>query len=225
MIDRTAVIIPAAGFGRRMGWVAKAFVELAGEPLLMHALRPFLAEKRVVSIVVALDAETAEDPPPWLCTLDKRIRLVTGGETRGESVANALAAVKNVDIVVIHDAARPLVTPSIIKSAIDAAALGECVIAAIPVTDTIQEIGEDWSIVSTPDRSRLWCAQTPQAFPYDIIVESYQRARQDGFDATDDAAVLSHYGVTVRVIVGSRENIKITVPEDLVIAGALLAHR
>lgn len=225
MKDRTAVIIPAAGAGQRMGGIAKPFMMLSGEPLLLHTLRPFLADSRVTRIVVALDASTAASPPSWLCVLDSRITIVPGGMTRGDSVMSALSAVDDADIVLIHDAARPLISPPVIDRAIRAAGQGECVVAAIPVTDTIQQVDGDRRIVATPDRAPLWQAQTPQAFPRAIAVEAYRKAAADGFSATDDAAVIARYGGTVRVIEGARDNIKVTVPGDVLVAEALLASR
>ena len=225
MKDRTAVIIPAAGSGQRMGGIAKAFMMLAGEPLLLHTLRPFLADARVIRVVVALDSPTAASPPTWLCALDSRITIVGGGTTRGDSVMSALSAVDDADIVLTHDAARPLVSPPVIDRAIRAAGRGECVVAAIPVTDTIQQVDGDRRIVATPDRATLWQAQTPQAFPRAMAVEAYRQAALDGFRATDDAAIIARYGAVVRVIEGARDNIKITVPGDVLVAEALLASR
>jgi 2-C-methyl-D-erythritol 4-phosphate cytidylyltransferase len=127
-----------------------------------------------------------------------------------------------VDVILIHDAARPLVTAMVIDRAIRAAADGECVIAATPVTDTIQQVNGHGAIVATPDRRTLWRAQTPQAFPRSIVAAAYRQAEADGFLATDDAAIITRYGGTVRVIEGDPGNMKITVPADVRIAEALL---
>lgn len=226
MSVRAAVVIPAAGGGVRLGGLAKAFLPLCGEPMLLHTLRPFLADPRIVQAVVALAPSAAAAPPDWLTSLDARISLVAGGETRGDSVYAALAHIgTDVDVVLVHDAARPLVTTAVVARAIDAAAAGRSVIAAVPVTDTIQEVDGDGRIRATPDRQRLWQAQTPQAFPRHVVISAYARAAADGFRATDDAAIVSWAGEAVHVIEGAPENIKVTSPPDVVVAEALLAVR
>lgn len=225
MSVRVAVVVPAAGAGRRMGGTAKAFVELAGEPMLRRTLRPFLAETRVTAIAIALDAATAAAPPQWLVTLDRRITFVTGGATRSASVAAALATLDDdVDVVLVHDAARPLVSAELIDRVITAAAAGHAVIAAVPVTDTIQEVDDVGRIIATPERDHLWQAQTPQAFPRSVVMDAYRRAEADGVIATDDAALVARYGTPVRVIEGARENIKVTTQADVRAVEALLAR-
>jgi 2-C-methyl-D-erythritol 4-phosphate cytidylyltransferase len=223
---RAAVLVPAGGSGTRLGGVAKPFLELAGEPMLVHTLRPFLACREVVAIVVALPEVLAAAPPAWLLALDRRITIVAGGRERGESVRHALhAAPTDVDVVLVHDAARPLATVELVQRTIAAAARGECVIAAVRATDTIQVVDGDRRIVATPDRSRLWQAQTPQGFPRAILADAYRRAAADGHAATDDAALVTRYGGTVRVIEGEPENIKVTYAADLPVAEALLRVR
>lgn len=226
MSSRAAVVVPAAGGGRRFGGAFKPFLDLAGEPVLSRALRPFLADPRILLAVVALPAGSVEDAPEWLRTLDARVKLIEGGEERGDSVRAALRAVPaDIDVVLVHDAARPLVPQDVVRRAIDAAASGRSVIAAVPATDTVQEVDANRIIVSTPDRSRLWLAQTPQAFPRDVIVRAYERAAQSGDRATDDAAVVRLAGGSVEVIEGHHENLKLTVPADRIVAEALLRAR
>jgi 2-C-methyl-D-erythritol 4-phosphate cytidylyltransferase len=222
MSVRVAVVIPAGGAGTRFG-AAKPFLSLAGRPVLLHALQPFLDELRIEWIVIAVPADVLAAPPEWLACLAPRVRLVQGGAERGASVAAALDLVPDAaDVVLIHDAARPLVSAALVSRAIEAAAGGQSAIAAVPVTDTIQEVDARGRIVATPQRARLWQAQTPQAFPRAVIQDAYQRAARDGFSATDDAAVVLRCGVPVFVIQGERANVKITVPADLAIAEALL---
>ena len=217
-----AALIPAAGAGRRYGFF-KPFQNLAGEPILLHALRPFLQDSRVKRVVIALPAEYVSDPPDWMLALDNRIALVAGGEERGDSVRNALRALPDdIDVVLVHDAARPLVSAELVDRAIRAAAAGESVVAALPATDTLQQVDAGRRIIATPDRAVLWQAQTPQAFPRAVIMAAYERAAADGVKATDDAAVVLRNGGVVRVIEGERTNIKITVPSDLAVAEALL---
>lgn len=226
MTPRVAVVVPAGGAGRRMGGVRKQYIELAGEPLLLHTLRPFLAHPAVEWVVVALPAEDVPRPPAWLVDLDPRVRWVAGGEERGDSVRQALEAVpEEADVVLVHDAARPLVTREVIDRAIVAASRGVGAVAAVPVTDTIKEVDAEGRIVATPERSRLWRAQTPQAFPRAMIVDAYHRAAADGLRATDDAALVERYGGTVVVVEGAPENLKVTGPLDLVVTEALLRAR
>jgi 2-C-methyl-D-erythritol 4-phosphate cytidylyltransferase len=223
---RAAVVIPGGGAGRRLGGRRKPFLELAGEPLLAHTLRPFLAVPAVADIIIALAAEDAQAAPEWIALLDPRIRVVAGGMERGDSVRNALAAVpESADVVLVHDAARPLLTRALVERAIAAAAGGLSAVAAVPVTDTIKEVDEGGRVVGTPDRRALWNAQTPQAFPRKIIIDAYRRAAEAGIRATDDAALVARFGATVVVIDGEVENIKITTPADLALAETLLQRR
>ena len=193
--------------------------------MLSHTLAPFLAEPRIVQIVVVLDSETAAAPPAWLTTLDARVSRVTGGAERGDSVRAGLEIVQeDVDVVLVHDAARPLVSRRLIVRTMEAAALGACVVAALPVTDTIQEVDAERRVVATPDRRRLWMAQTPQAFPRTVLVEAYAWAASQGITATDDAALVVRFGEAVRVLEGESGNIKITTETDLAYAEYLLAR-
>jgi 2-C-methyl-D-erythritol 4-phosphate cytidylyltransferase len=219
---RIAVVIPAGGAGRRMGGVFKPFLELDGVPLLQRSMRPFLERVDVEWIIVALPSELAATPPAWLLG-DARVSVVAGGAERTDSVRSALAAVPTAaEIVLVHDAARPLVSTDIIARCITAARDGRSVIAAIPVVDTLKEVDEGGRIVSTPDRRRMWAAQTPQAFPAAVLRAAHQRAAADGVSTTDDAALVARYGATVVVVEGSTDNLKVTTPADLAVAEALL---
>lgn len=218
-----AVVIPAGGAGRRMGGVVKPLLELGGVPLLKRTLEPFLARPDVQWVVVALPAELASSPPPWLFE-DERVDIVAGGAERVDSVRLSLAAVPaEAEIVLVHDAARPLVSPAVIDRCIAAAAGGRSVIAAVPVTDTVKEVDDGGRVVGTPDRRRLWAAQTPQAFPAAVLRDAHARAAAEGVSATDDAALVARYGGTVIVVEGATENLKITTPADIAVAEALLA--
>lgn len=225
-MTRAAVLVPAAGAGRRMGGARKPMLELAGEPLLRHTLRPFLPFPEIVQVIVALPPETATHPPVWLTELDPRIRVVAGGAERGDSVRNALAATDaSIDVVLVHDAARPLVRGATIERAIAASAAGHSVVAAVRLADTIQQVDSAGAIVATPERDTLRAAQTPQAFPRAVLVDAYARAAAEGVAATDDAALVARCGVRVEVIQGDVENLKVTTPTDLVLAEILLARR
>lgn len=223
---RAGVVIPAGGAGRRMGGVRKPFLELAGKSLLEHALAPFLRSDTVAFIAVAVPAETLADPPQWLIDLAPRVRLVEGGAERGDSVRNGINSLSSdLQVLLVHDAARPLVTDDIIERCITAASEGRSVIAAIPVTDTIKEVDEGGRVTGTPDRRGLWTAQTPQAFPAGVLRDAYARALEERINATDDAALVARYGITVTVVEGAAENIKVTSSADLAIAEALFAQR
>lgn len=220
--DAAAVVV-AAGAGRRMGagsaGVRKPYLEVHGEPILLRALRPFLAHPRVRATVVVLPAEDVEAPPEWLAALP--VTRVAGGAERGDSVWNGLAAVPpGTRTVLIHDGARPLVSVAVIDRVLDAAASGAA-IPAVPVTDTVKEVDERGYVRATPDRSRLRLAQTPQGFPLPLILDAYRRARAEGWAASDDAALCERLGIPVRVVDGAASNLKVTRPEDLALAEAL----
>jgi 2-C-methyl-D-erythritol 4-phosphate cytidylyltransferase len=221
-----AVVIAAGGAGRRMGGVRKQYLELLGEPVLVHALRPFLAHPAIGWAVVALPEEDLADPPAWLPGLDPRIILVAGGAERGDSVRLALEAVpEEAELVLVHDAARPLVERAVIDRALTAALAGVGAVAAVPLADTLKEVDAEGRITGTPDRSRFWRAQTPQAFPRRILLDTARRALADGYEATDDAALVEHYGGTVIVVEGSPANLKVTTPADIVVAESLLREQ
>lgn len=209
-----------------MGGFRKQYAELLGEPILLRSLRPFLDHPAVACAVVALPAEDAADPPGWLKALDERVVVVAGGAERGDSVRCGLEAVPEaVDVVLVHDAARPLVTVEVIDRALSVAARGVGVVVAMPVADTLKEVDDEGRVVSTPDRARLWAAQTPQAFPRTMLLDAYRRAAEAGVHATDDAALVERYGGRVVVVEGSAENLKVTRPADLIVAEALLRAR
>ncbi len=220
---KVGVIIPAAGDGTRMGGVRKPFLEIASEPVLLRAIRPFLADDRVICVAVALSAEHASTPPEWLTSLDPRIHVVEGGSTRGESVSRALRSLPgDITVIAIHDAARPLVTVDVVVACIDLAAAGTGVVAGTPVVDTMKVVDAGGVIVSTPDRSTLWHAHTPQVFPADLLRAAYALGE---VGATDDAAVVERLGGVVQMVEDGGQNLKITRPEDVVLAEALIRAR
>ena len=206
-----------------MGGARKPFLELAGRPVLVHALLPFLADARVVAVAVALSEEDAARPPGWLTSLDGRVLVVSGGATRTASVAAALAALPDdLDLIAVHDAARPLVASEVVSACIDLAGTGVGAVAGCPAVDTVKEVDGGGRIVATPDRSRVWQAQTPQVFPAALLRRAYAAA--DGV-ATDDAALVERVGGEVRMVDAGPHNLKVTLPGDLVLAEALLAAR
>jgi 2-C-methyl-D-erythritol 4-phosphate cytidylyltransferase len=221
---KIGVIIPAGGAGRRLGDRPKAELLLLGRPLLQLALEPFLSRSDVVEVVIALPASTLGNPPEWLG--NPRIRLVAGGAERMHSVRAALELLTPAaELVVIHDAARPLVSAELIGRVIAACEEGTGSVAALPASDTIHLADRSGRIRRTLDRSQLWIAQTPQAFPRKMIEDAHEKALAERFLATDDAGLVLHYGGAVDVVEGERTNFKITVPEDVRLAEALLAQR
>lgn len=222
---RAAAVVLAGGSGRRMGGMAglrKQYLEIDGEPVLLRAIRPFLVHPGIAEVVVVLPADDLADPPRFL--LDLPAARVAGGAERGDSVWNGLAALSpEVDLVLVHDGARPFVTREVIDRVLARAQEGGAV-AAVPATDTLKEVDGDGRVVATVDRARIWHAQTPQGFPVATLRAAYQRARRDGWQGTDDASVCERCGVPIVVVEGSRDNLKITTPADLPVARAIAAR-
>jgi 2-C-methyl-D-erythritol 4-phosphate cytidylyltransferase len=220
---RAAAVIVAGGTGTRFGGpVRKQYLAVGGQPVLLRAIRPFLHHPRITHVVVVLPPDDVADPPAWLAELP--VRIVAGGAARGDSVRNGLLATPDdAARVLIHDGARPFVSIEIIDRVLDACAEGGA-IAAVPATDTIQQVDASGTIERTLDRSTLWQAQTPQGFPRTGIVEAYRRAAEEGITGTDDAGLYARYVGPVRVVMGSYDNLKVTRPDDLPIAGAIAAR-
>lgn len=228
-METTAAIVLAAGQGKRMeSKVHKQFLLLNGKPLIAYSLKAF-EESRVDRIVLV----TGEDEIPYcrkeiveMYGFSKVTAVIAGGKERYHSVYEGLKAARDADYVLIHDGARPLLTEKIIDRAIKGAKeYGACV-AGMPVKDTIKFSDADNFVVSTPDRSRLWQIQTPQAFSYSWIRQAYDKlfsSKEYQRGVTDDAMVLeamsSH---KVRLVEGSYLNMKVTTPEDIAVAEALL---
>ncbi len=218
------VVIVAGGSGTRVGGnELKQFRWVAGKPMLLHSLQTFQLRPDVALVVLVLPRDFAADPPPWIFQCDiERMLVSTGGRDRMQSVYNGLEDMpENIETVVIHDAARPLASGTVIDRVIRESRNGHGAIAAMPVVDTLKEVDEQGRIVRTVDRARLWRAQTPQAFPRAMIDEAHTRARRDRLSATDDAALCEHYGFPVVVVRGSERGMKVTDEADFVIAESL----
>ena len=218
------VVIVAAGSGQRVGGAElKQFRWIAGKPMLLHSVQTFMARPDVALVVVVLPKAYAADPPPWLFQCDVERLLVTeGGRERMESVANGLSDLPpSVNVVLVHDAARPLVSEALVDRVVQAARAGTAAIAALPVVDTLKEVDETGRIVRTVERARLWRAQTPQGFPRDAIIAAHVAARRDGATATDDAALCERIGLPVVVVRGSERAMKVTEEGDFARAEAL----
>jgi 2-C-methyl-D-erythritol 4-phosphate cytidylyltransferase/2-C-methyl-D-erythritol 2,4-cyclodiphosphate synthase len=219
-------VVAAAGSGRRMGReVNKVFLPLAGRPILGRSAAAVASCQEVDRLVVVVAPGEEERAAEILTSLAlaKPWRVVTGGAERQHSVANALAAVPaDADIILIHDGARPLVDAATVGAAIAAAREHGAAGVAVPVKDTIKTVDEAGCIAATPDRRTLWAIQTPQVFAASLLREAYAAAAADGVLATDDAALVERLGHKVRIVPGSYRNLKITTPEDMVMAHALL---
>lgn len=223
------LLIACAGSGRRMGADRnKLLLEVGGRPVLAWTLAAALAspEVRWIGIVgqpvdqAEIEALVAAAGP------DRPVVWIQGGDSRQESVAHGLAALPaEAEAVLIHDGARCLVEPELIARCAAAAAAGEAVIAAAPVTDTIKRVDGDGVIQDTPDRSVLWGAQTPQGFPVEQLRRAHARAAAEGWSVTDDASLFERLGWPVKVIAAPPSNIKITTRFDLTVAAAVLAAR
>lgn len=223
---KVQVLIPAGGMGERLGHnQPKALVLLDGTPLLARTLRQFaalgLARNAVVVIPATHEAEFAN-------MLDVHfpghaIQLVPGGAERQDSVRLGIAALDpDAEICVIHDAARPFVTPEIIQASIDAAVAYGAATVAIPTVDTILMDDGDGFLRETPDRRLLWACQTPQTFQVAIIRAAHEEALHRGFQGTDDATLVRHCGHPVKLVPGSPLNLKVTRPSDMHVAEAFV---
>jgi 2-C-methyl-D-erythritol 4-phosphate cytidylyltransferase len=243
---KVVVIIPAAGLGTRMAPMpsamtsskkdakakkahpSKQFTELAGTPILIHTLRMFAGVEAVSEIWIALRENEIEGFAERLADeikhgLKKSVTLVVGGEHRQQSVQHALDAVSAApdDIVLVHDAVRPLVTAEIIRDVIEAAKKYGAAIAGLPAVDTVKQVertSEGAIIKSTIPRAGVVLAQTPQGFRYDVIKKAFDEAAADGFTGTDEASLAERAGHEVAVVMGSPRNIKITNPGDMELA-------
>jgi 2-C-methyl-D-erythritol 4-phosphate cytidylyltransferase len=222
------VIIVAAGSGSRTGSEElKQFRWVAGKPMLLHSIQTFQARADVAMVVCVLPREYVGDPPPWIFQSDAdRLLLSVGGRERSESVANGLEDLPGeCEIVVIHDAARPLVTIDTIGRVIDEARQGHGAVAALPVVDTLKRVESSGRVIETVDRFGLWRAQTPQAFPRKAIERAHREAREADRIATDDAALCEQIGLPVVVVRGSERAQKITEENDFALLEALSIFR
>lgn len=222
-------VFPAAGQGRRMkAGKNKVFLELLGKPILVHTLECFSASQQVDFLVVIVAEEEVAQIEQMLSEVTglKPYVVVAGGSERQYSIANGLAAMPaETEIVLVHDAARPLVSLSVIENVIAAARAEGSAIAAVPEKNTIKVVDEEGFVKETPNRAVLWAVQTPQGFRKEILLEAYQRAGKDGFLGTDDASLVERMGCPVQVVASSYRNIKVTTPEDLLIAEAFMKEQ
>ncbi|MBW2487584.1 MAG: 2-C-methyl-D-erythritol 4-phosphate cytidylyltransferase [Deltaproteobacteria bacterium] len=227
MTPRVYAIIVAAGRGLRMqDSKRKQFTVLEGKPILAHTLTAFNrcdAITRIIVVLPAKDLEFCRQEILPAAGVKKKTELVVGGARRQDSVYNGLKAIKNDDgLVLIHDGVRPFVRQEHLRACIEGAHKQGACILGVPASDTVKQVNAQNVIVQTRPRNTLWLAQTPQAFEIKLIKKAHASAKQDGFIGTDDASLVERLGAAVKMIPGSRCNIKITRPEDLKLARALL---
>lgn len=219
------VVIVAGGSGSRVGGgEIKQLRWVAGKPMLLHSLQTFQKRADVAMVVCVLPQKYAGDPPPWIFQSDaERMLISVGGRTRAESVANGLEDLTaECRYVLIHDAARPLVSDEMIDRVVVEARKGHGAVAALPVVDTLKRVDADGRIVGTVPRDGLWRAQTPQGFPREMIERAHREGRANGTHATatDDAALCELLGLPVHVVRGSEKALKVTEEGDFARAEA-----
>ncbi len=218
--QKVGAVIVAAGSSRRMGGVDKVLALLGGKPILARVVDAFQGCNPIDQIVVVLSEQSLERGKQLVVEQgwSKVIDVCVGGRRRQDSVVAGLSRLSNCDWVVIHDGARPLVTVDLINRGLETAKETGAAVAAVPVTDTIKLAGDDRIVHQTPPRQNLWAVQTPQVFRTDIITEAYYQANGD---VTDDASLVEQLGYRVKIYMGSYDNIKVTTPNDLVLAEVL----
>ena len=230
MNNRVVALVPAAGKGLRMGGaIPKQFLSLGGEPLVVHSLRVLQASPVIDQIIMAVpqaDLEYCLNDLAIKFGFSKITTVVPGGRERQDSVRHALEHVQEeTEIVVVHDAVRPFLTQQMLADVVEAARRVGGAIVALPMRDTVKQVGAEHRIERTVDRQPLWLAQTPQAFRRDRLLSVHRKAHAEGVHATDDAFLFEWAGHAVVVVEGSGENIKVTRPEDMIIGDAILASR
>ena len=218
--QKVGAVIAAAGSSQRMLGVDKIFADLDGSPVLSHVIDTFQKCRPIDQIVIILSERNLETGrnlsfgKPW----SKVTGFYPGGERRQDSVIRGLEQLQGCQWVVIHDGARPMVTDDLIIRGLEAAAETGAVIAAVPVTDTVKVAGDDLVVQGTPPRHNLWSIQTPQVFRFELIDDAYKQLKSE---VSDDAGAIERLGHKVKLYQGSYDNIKITTPDDLAIAGVL----
>lgn len=226
---KVVAIVPSAGESKRMG-EKKEFLLLGDRPILAHTLKPLEDHPQISEIILVVDEKSIEKCKREIVEkygFKKVKEVVVGGEERQDSVYNGLKRVdKDCDIVLIQDGARPFLTEDLITKSIEGAEKHKAAVVAVPCIDTIKFARKENNMaLETLDREYLWIAQTPQTFRYEMILKAYEKAREDNFKGTDDASLVERMNQPVKIVRGSYDNIKITTPQDLILAEAILAKR
>jgi 2-C-methyl-D-erythritol 4-phosphate cytidylyltransferase len=217
-------IIVAAGKSQRMSGTDKIFAPLAGQPVLLRVLQPFIDCPRIDRMVVVLNNRNYDEGKELIVeqNWEKEVAVCIGGKRRQDSVVAGLKLLGDCDWVVIQDGARPLVTIGLIEDGLEAAQETGAAVAAVPATDTIKLADKDMIATQTLPRDSLWLCQTPQVFLYDELIKAYREATAE---VTDDAQIIELSGGKVKLYMGSYDNIKITTPADLAMAEMFLKRR
>lgn len=221
-----SAIIVAAGQSRRMGGdTSKQFILIDGVPVIVRTLKAFEIAERIREVVIA--ARQEDIPQMYALIQDYEItkvkQIITGGETRQESVFRAIAQVdENADFLAIHDGARPLIRPQEIDLAVSAAVEHGAAALGVPVKDTVKQVDADGKIVDTPERSTLWAVQTPQVFSRALYLRAAEQAGEAAAQLTDDCQLIERTGTPVYLVRGAYANLKITTPEDVFAAEGIL---
>jgi len=214
--SKLGVVIVAAGTSQRMAGINKLFAPLSGKPLLAWAMDTCQSHSLVQQIILVLNdkdlarGQKLKEERGW-----SKVTLCPGGARRQDSVRGGLRRIKNCDLVMIHDGARPFLTPNLIKDGLKIVGVTGAAVAAVPVKDTIKLADSENLIKETLQRDRLWAAQTPQIFSFDVITRAYENLAAE---VTDDATAVEHLGYKVKLYMGDYKNIKVTTPEDLALA-------
>lgn len=228
MSDRfTTAIVLAAGDGTRMGYkMSKQLIPLCGRPAIEYTLRAFQECDAIDEIIVVARPQDINDISQTAFTFKKVMAITAGGKDRAGSVRRGVhAASKKTTYYAIHDGARALITPGEITRVLNAAFETDAATLGTPMTDTVKVVGEEGTILSTPDRSTLWAVQTPQVFERELYLRAIDHAVAENLSVTDDCSMVEALGVPVRVVRGAYTNIKLTTPTDIVFAEALLKRR
>ncbi len=219
---KVCALIMAAGSGKRMGGsVKKQYLKIDDKEIIRLTAEVFEGCPYVDEIVVVTGSDEIDFVKDILKDCKKISAVIAGGSERQYSVFNGLKAAEGCDIVLIHDGVRPFVRNEDIKKCIDEIKISKACVLGVPVKDTIKICDDIGVIVSTPKRSMLWAAQTPQCFDYELMMSAYEKAIEDNFLGTDDASLVERMGVKIKMVEGSYDNIKITTPDDLITGKAI----
>lgn len=228
--SKSIALIPAAGMGKRMGAsINKQYLQLRGMPIVARTISVFEQSPLIDAIYLVIPAEEipyCREHVVEAYGFTKVVAIVPGGSERQNSVLNGLRSMRKFasddDVILIHDGVRPLITEALLQESITLARLRDGVLVAVPVKDTIKTV-HGGVVIDTPDRELLWQAQTPQTFRFSKIFTAHRAAENDGFIGTDDASLVERIGGKMHIIRGNYRNMKITTPEDLIFAEAILA--
>jgi 2-C-methyl-D-erythritol 4-phosphate cytidylyltransferase len=230
ILPKSIALIPAAGMGKRMGAsINKQYLHLGGIPIVAHTISVFEQSPQIDAIFLVIPADEipyCRESIIETYGFKKVAAIIPGGKERQDSVMNGLNAMRNHvaddDIILIHDGVRPLITEDLLRKSIATARLHDGALVAVPVKDTVKTVA-DGIVTGTPRRETLWQAQTPQSFRYKAIFNAHIAAGADGFYGTDDSSLVERNGGKVHIVPGDYRNIKITTPDDLILAESFLS--